>query len=346
MSGRFEIINPLTHPDWDDMVRAADGCSFFHTSSWARVLHESYGYKPNYLVRLDNGRLTVLVPVMEIRSMLTGARGVSLPFTDICEPILPNGPLAEEAVSCLKEFGRCARWKYIEFRGQRLFPEGTPCHASYYHHTLPLSMDEKSILSGFKKGVGRIIRKAAASGIEVISGTTLPAIREFYRLHCLTRKRHGFPPQPFSFFRKIHEHVLSNGHGFVSLAQYQGENIAGAVFFHFGDQATYKYSASDRRYNFLNPTNLILWNAIRWYAKEGFTGISLGRTDLSAEGLRHFKRTWGGSEEIIKYYHYDLKQGSFAGESAELSEIGRAVCRKLPIPILKMAGALLYRHFG
>jgi len=32
---------------------------------------------------------------------------------------------------------------------------------------------------------------------------------EYYRLHCLTRKRHGLPPQPTGFFQKIQEHIIA-----------------------------------------------------------------------------------------------------------------------------------------
>lgn len=346
MSGRFEIINPLTCPDWNDMLPAAAGCSFFHTSNWARVLHDAYGYRPVYLAAIENGRLAALVPMMEVKSALTGARGVSLPFTDVCEQVISDDCRAEEALPYLIELGKNAGWKYIEFRGQRLLPENTPSHSSFYHHTLTLRGGEESIMAGFRTCVKNNIRKAEASGVNIAMHTNLGAMKEFYRLHCMTRKLHGVPPQPFSFFRGIHEHVISQGHGFILLASHKGETIAGAVFFHFSGSVIFKFSASNRRYQSLRPNNLVIWSAIRWYTKEGFKDLSFGRTDPHADGLRRFKLSWGTREEIIRYYHYDMKQGIFANRCPEIPGACTAICRRLPITVLKFAGALLYRHIG
>ena len=83
-------IDPLEYPNWDDLLLTNDQSTFFHTSAWARVLHESYNYKPLYFTSIDDGKISVLIPIMEIRSFITGRRGVSLPFTDYCKPIVPD----------------------------------------------------------------------------------------------------------------------------------------------------------------------------------------------------------------------------------------------------------------
>lgn len=38
----------------------------FHTAGWARVLHESYGYRPRYFASRRDGRIAALLPVMEV----------------------------------------------------------------------------------------------------------------------------------------------------------------------------------------------------------------------------------------------------------------------------------------
>ena len=83
----IEIINPIEYPNWDELLLTSDQSIFFQTSAWARVLCESYNYTPLYFITKDNGRLTSLIPVMEVSSFITGKRGISLPFTDYCPPI-------------------------------------------------------------------------------------------------------------------------------------------------------------------------------------------------------------------------------------------------------------------
>jgi len=71
----LEILNPLTYPNWDDLLLTHADYSFFHTTAWARVLHESYGYEPLYFTATENGRLSALIPVMEVNSFITGKPG-------------------------------------------------------------------------------------------------------------------------------------------------------------------------------------------------------------------------------------------------------------------------------
>ncbi len=69
-----ESINPIEYPGWDDLLLSQPDYSFFHSSHWARVLHDSYGYKPCYFSIIDNQKLSACIPVMEIKSVLTGTR--------------------------------------------------------------------------------------------------------------------------------------------------------------------------------------------------------------------------------------------------------------------------------
>ncbi|MEW6405414.1 MAG: methicillin resistance protein, partial [Chloroflexota bacterium] len=77
----IHILDPLVLPEYDALLLATPGHSFFHSSLWARVLSDSYGYRPVYFASMSEGRFNALMPVMEVKSVLTGLRGVSLPFS-------------------------------------------------------------------------------------------------------------------------------------------------------------------------------------------------------------------------------------------------------------------------
>ena len=108
MSSKVEILNPLEYPGWDDLLLTHEDYSFFHSSAWARVLHESYNYKPLYFTGVENGNLTALIPVMEVKSILTGRRGVSLPFTDFCQIIVSDEAQFKETIRQIIEYGEKA----------------------------------------------------------------------------------------------------------------------------------------------------------------------------------------------------------------------------------------------
>ena len=86
----LQIIDPTEYVGWDELLLSVPAANIFHTASWANVLKESYDYRPLYFTRIKNSKISVLIPIMEINSGLTGKRGVSLPFTDYCEPIIDD----------------------------------------------------------------------------------------------------------------------------------------------------------------------------------------------------------------------------------------------------------------
>ena len=84
----IQLLNPINDPEWDDFISTSSETCFFHSLPWSKVLIDTYKYKPLYFTTTKNGRMQSLIPVMEINSILTGRRGVSLPFTDYCGPIV------------------------------------------------------------------------------------------------------------------------------------------------------------------------------------------------------------------------------------------------------------------
>jgi hypothetical protein len=112
MQSDIQILDPTKYEGWDDLLLSTPGHSFFHSSSWAKVLSESYGYSPKFFTLLERNKIIALIPVMEIKSFITGKRGVSLPFTDYCDPVILNGVPFPELLNCIIEYGQKHGWKY------------------------------------------------------------------------------------------------------------------------------------------------------------------------------------------------------------------------------------------
>lgn len=351
--------NPLQDPAaWDDLVSSHPDATFFHGSAWARVLHEAYGFTPLYLVaraeesKTENRKSQIknppssVLPLMQVRSPLTGCRGVSLPFTDACPPLLSPGVPLQPLLGELAELGRACRWNYWECRGLKQLPSGVAASLSFYGHILDLSVGEKPLFENLKAPVRTAIRKAEQAGVQVEISNSLPALRTFYTLHCKTRRKHGLPPQPFRFFGAIHRHILDQGLGQVVIARIGPTPIAANVFVYFRSQAIFKFGASDEAFQELRASNLVMWHGIQACVRQGCRSLHFGRTSLAAEGLRRFKLGWGASEEQIAYLRYDYRKTAFIRvEDAALGWHNRLLGR-LPMPLLRLLGAALYRHIA
>jgi hypothetical protein len=162
----------------------------------------------------------------------------------------------------------------------------------------------------------------------------------------MTRKWHGLPPPPFYFFGNVYKHLISKDHGIVVLASFNKEVIAGGVFFHFGERALYKYGASDRNYQHLRANNLVMWEAIKWYLERDYVTFSFGRTSPQNKGLLQFKDGWDTKRRTIKYYKYNLLRKTFESQNPVEDQFSSRFFQKLPVPVLKIMGSLLYKHMA
>lgn len=338
---RVENINPLNHSGWDALVASHPNLSFFQGAAWARVLAESYGFTPHYFATEQ-----AVLPLMEVDSWLTGRRGIGLPFTDDCEPLGTDHESLQKLFQAAVEFGKHRGWKYIECRGGRELFGDVPASLSFYGHRLTLAADEAHLLKNMDGSARRAIRKAENEGVTVEISQSLAALRDFYSLHCLTRKRHGLPPPPFAFFRNIHRYILSQNLGMVAVASHQGRKIAASVYFFQNDRAIYKYGASDMAWQALRPSNLVMWTAMKWLAQRGATSLHLGKTALANEGLRRFKLTLGAAEEKIEYVKYDLWQSEFVTDTDAIVGWHNRIFQAMPPFAARLVGRVLYRHWA
>lgn len=315
--------------------------SFFHGAAWAQALTETYGFTPAWLAEGQ-----ALLPLMEVDSWLTGRRGVALPFTDVCGPL---GGGAEEVQGLFEQataWGRARGWKTIELRGGRNWLSGAPASLAFYGHRLDLTGGEPALFERMDGSARQAVRKAGRDGVTAEVWQTEAAMREFYRLQCLTRKRHGLPPQPWRFFQNLCRRVLSEDQGMVVLAAADGVAIAGAVFFFLGGRAIYKYGASDLGRQQLRPNNLVMWTAMKWLAHHGAGSLHLGKTALNHDGLRRFKLSLGAVEERIEYVKFDVRRSCFEVDTDQIAGWHNRVFRVLPGFLSRGAGKLLYKHWA
>jgi hypothetical protein len=343
----FAFVNPIVDTQWNVRIREFPDATFFHTAEWARVLAESYGYTPGYAIERDEARVLSVLPLMEVESIWTGKRAVSLPFSDECPPLLVDNAESGRLLEEIQRRGSRRAWRYIEWRGGASHHQDAILSDEFATHHLDIGLSEDAQLRKLRDSTRRNIQKSEREGVRIEHRQGIEATEVFYSLHCQTRRRHGLPPQPVRFFRKIHQFVLEPGHGFLSLARFNDRWIAGAVYFKFGSHAIYKFGASDPRYQHLRANNLLMWDAICRLQKEGIRELSFGRTDLQDEGLLQFKRGWGAEESSLRYYRLNLSKKRAATKPQAKHEgtgWSRHVMRRLPIPVLRFIGTIAYRH--
>ncbi|MEO0106421.1 MAG: GNAT family N-acetyltransferase [candidate division WOR-3 bacterium] len=347
MSNR--IIDSLEDKTWDEFVSRHPEGTIFHTSNWARVIHLTYGYKPCFLISETPGEIKAAIPFFILR--LRKKRLVCLPFTDECSPLFTTEKELDDMVSIIIKMMNEGGIKNVEIRGGRVDLANRVIFKKYSYYKLfhlNLTPGLAQLWRNFKpKSIRYPIKKAQNCGVTVIKSSHIDDLKIFYKLNLLTRKKHGVVPQPYKFFYNIKREIFDKGYGFILIARYQDKPIAGSIFFTYKDKIYHKFNASHPDYLKYQPNHLILWEAIQWAVKNELSLLDLGRTSPDNEGLIAFKRHWGAKEIELSYYYWpEIKGASATKESSLKYKIASSVLKRTPIPILKIAGNLLYKHFG
>jgi hypothetical protein len=334
-----------TDPRWISLLESGVRIGIFHHPAWSQLLAECYGYRP-FVIALPgaNDTLKTGIPFMEINSPITGKRWVSLPFSDYCFPVYTDESALRNLVQEIIPFAKSKKINNIELRG--LYPEQPALHtcSRYVIHEIDIRPGAEKVWKTVHEMHRRNTKIAKENGVNIIQGTTLEHLENFYDLHLLTRRRQGVPVQPWKFFNYMKKMLFDHGHGFLLLAYRDGKCLAGAVFLHYKEVLTYKYGASREDSLKYRPNDLVMWTAIERACDHSFTRFDLGRTDLENIGLRNFKSRWGAKENPLFYTNLGTRSGR--SEDDRLVHYMQIILSKSPTWVCRLSGELLYKHFG
>jgi serine/alanine adding enzyme len=342
MTMELALLKP-SDPAWLHLVSNHPDATVFHHPAWVQFMQHSYGFRPFMAALLDeNGTAQAGVPLMEVRGPLGGTRWLGLPFSDFCPPLANDDSLVCELVRHLDQQRAEQKIASIELRWPLPSDPSVESVPAFVLHTVRLEMDPSKVSKRITRQQMQNVRTAEKNNIRVVRGNSIAEIETFYQLHCLNRRKHGVPVQPWQFFKNLTTDLLASGLGFVLLAYQDNVCVSGGVFLHWQKTLTYKYSATSEAHQNLRPNHLVTWTAMQWGCENGYTAFDFGRADPADSGLCEFKRRWG-AEETPLIYSYLPAAPSKKG-SGHLQEIMEAVIQRSPLWVCRAAGELLYRY--
>lgn len=344
----IHVIDPLRDRRWVELVLRHPRASVFHSRGWLEALNRTYGYEPYVLTSspfdkpLENGVL-----LCRVSSWITGARLVSLPFSDHCDPLFHEQDEAEELTRWMQGASDLQNLEYMELRplsGYYGEVPGLKPHCSYWLHELCLGPSLGQIFQRLhSNSFQRKIQRAERENLSYEAGRSERLIDEFYGLLVRTRKRQRLLPQPRAWFRNLCECLKDSLQ--IRLAKKDETPVAAMLTLRQGSSVVYKYGCSNERFHSLGGMPFLFWKMIQESKVAGIERIDLGRTDMGNVGLIAFKDRLGSSKKVLTYYRYSkaVKQGvATLSESPGL----RRFLALMPDAICSAAGRVLYRHWG
>ncbi|HQO76068.1 MAG TPA: peptidoglycan bridge formation glycyltransferase FemA/FemB family protein [Candidatus Saccharicenans sp.] len=291
--------------NWDNFVQSHPFGWLCHLSSWQRVLSSCVRIKFCYFLAIvdePSGRIAAGLPVYETKSLTLNKKLISAPLTTIFDPLVSNREQLAVLLSRMLSLLRSTRSSKLVIKtlhAGKLWEEmGGTKDNSFRYHYLDLSHDLDTIWKkAHRSCVRQHVNKAVQKGVEVRQAEDKKDLSVFYRLYSATRKRHGLPSIPFSYFEAIWDIYRPQNCVYFLLACYKRSAICSLMAFKFKDKFSAEALGWDDHFRWLTPSAITFWEAIKLAKQLGCRQFDFGRTSLNNENLIRFKRHWG-SEEI------------------------------------------------
>lgn len=311
---------------WDRWLRGSPGGGHVHQSYAWGEFKRTLGWEPVYLVLERNDEVVGLGLFLSYNTLPVPGRlwyctkGPWLPYDDEeavraffegvrvaarragvhtvkIEPELPEERADMKALITSAGF-RKARWD-LNQRATMV---------------VDLSPPEVEVLGNMRGETRRSIRASAKKGVEVVEPPFEEAFEAFYRLFHVTAERTGLTiRRSREYLGDLMRSMIEADQGRFFVARHEGEPLAVAYVFAFGEKLWYIFGASGNEKRNLRPTYLLQWEAMRWARERGITYYDMvgvprpGNLDESDPlwGVYKFKSGFGG--EVTEFVGcYDL----------------------------------------
>lgn len=168
--------------------------------------------------------------------------------------------------------------------------------------TVTISLDSKSEIWENLSGKNRnVIRKAMKLGVRISWGMNNDLLESFMLMYNTTMDRDN--ASDYYYFEKEYYESILNDLRYNSLffyAEYEGEIISMALILFSNDKLNYHLSASNRDYQRLSATNLLLYEVACWGEANGYKTFHLGGgLGSKKDNLYKFKKSFYKNDDTF-----------------------------------------------
>lgn len=274
----------------------AEAPTLYHLPAYARVVERVFGPRELSLVALRGGQPAAFVP-----QWLLGRTIESVPYRDKGGPVGQD----EEALLALRdatvELARSVGAKGIIWRDCAVPAWGS--ERWFVNVDLDLSgfADEEAFWRSLTPKVRAVVRQARDNGLtfRVAAASEPGALDAFYRLFLLNRHALGVPAHPRRFFAAYLRELPPSAVEILQVSTGQGEVVSSVLLFHDAHASRYAYAAASAAGKEARANDLVVHGMIARCIERRSPRLDMGADSPLQEGLRFFKRKWGGTERVI-----------------------------------------------
>ena len=328
---------------WDAFVMACPQASFFHRSAWQHILREVFHHDTHFLFAHEGGRVTGVLPLAHMKSLLFGKSLTSLPFA------VYGGVAADDeatAVALEAEAQRLAQQlqvDHLELRQLQRSHEGWPRQELYVTFRKEILAEEEANMLAIPRKQRAMVRKGIKNGLK---SEVDPGVERFFPLYADNVHRHGTPALSRRYFEALRRY-FGNDCEVLTVTGPDGRLLSSVLSFYFRDDVLPYYAGDDFAARDLAANDFKYWELMRRACARGLKTFDYGRSKVGT-GPYSFKKNWGFEPQPL-HYEYCLYKRQAVPQNNPANKKYKLMIetwRRLPLGFANWLGPFVVRSLG
>jgi hypothetical protein len=318
----LKILDESTSQDYASFLANQTEGMFYYSLGYKALIEEHLQCTAEYLMAYKEEHVVGILPIMYSQPGCFGVVANSLPYYGSNGSMLIDHNLNDEAQQEVSKYLLNEGISRIEERGcgAYTFVTNPFCdeHPGVFKNVMQLDPvsdrisqltplpekgeeAEERLMQVYHNPRPRNIRKAIKSGVTVEVSNDQDALDYLYKVHFDNINAIGGIAKREVFFKQIRKHI-SNEQFKVYVAKLEGKPIAALLLFYCNQTVEYFTPATEHEYRNLQPSALLIHEAMKDAMELDFKWWNWGGTWRSQTGVYDFKRKWGAEELEYQYY--------------------------------------------
>ncbi len=328
---------------WDAFVMACPQATFFHRSAWQQVMRDVFRHDTHYLFAHEGGRVTGVLPLAHMKSVLFGTALTSLPFA------VYGGVAAEDeatATALEAEAQRLAQQlgvDHLELRQLQRQHEGWPRQELYVTFRKEILAEEEANMLAIPRKQRAMVRKGIKNGLK---SEIDPGVDRFFQLYADNVHRHGTPALSRRYFEALRRH-FGDDCEVLTVTGPEGQLLSSVLSFYFRDEVLPYYAGDEWAARDLAANDFKYWELMRRSCARGLKTFDYGRSKVGT-GPYNFKKNWG-FEPTPLHYEYCLYKRDAVPQNNPANKKYKLMIetwRRLPLGFANWLGPFVVRSLG
>jgi FemAB-related protein (PEP-CTERM system-associated) len=328
---------------WDAFVMACPQATFFHRAGWQAILREVFRHDTYFLYAHEQGRITGVLPLAHVKSLLFGNALTGLPFA------VYGGVAADDEASAValeneaQQLALKLGVQHLELRHVQRRHEDWPEQDLYVTFRKAILPDEEANMLAIPRKQRAMVRKGIKNELksEIDEG-----VERFFALYADNVHRHGTPAQSRRYFQALRDTFGSDCEVLTVVAP-DGRPLSSVLSFYFRNEVLPYYAGDDVAARELAANDFKYWELMRRACARGIQVFDYGRSKLGT-GPFAFKKNWGFEPTPLHYEYCLYKRDAVPQNNPANAKYKLMIetWRRMPLGLANWLGPFVVRSLG